>query len=211
MDCDKVRLLGNSAFGFGCLGAFIAFVDYGLDLLVSRLVLKYAGSPWLLATHSVLLVALVLLGYRWRRGGESTALICIASSVCCLSSVLIYGLVGVALYLSPLCFQVFVASLLASWMEVLGSLAIGTLLGLVGIVVAKLVPVVPSGHCPTCRYDLSGLQQSAVCPECGSPLTCRPNPAPATMRVPMVTGIGQETLENEADEIFGGTDREGTS
>lgn len=39
-------------------------------------------------------------------------------------------------------------------------------------------------------------------------LTCPPNPDPAPMRVPTDPGRVQETLEDEADEAFGGADRD---
>ena len=40
------------------------------------------------------------------------------------------------------------------------------------------------------------------------PVTCPPNPDPAPMRVPTDPGGVQETLEDEADEAFGGADRD---
>ncbi len=39
-------------------------------------------------------------------------------------------------------------------------------------------------------------------------VTCPPNPDPVPMRVPTGRGAAQETLEDEADKAFGGTDRD---
>ncbi len=38
----------------------------------------------------------------------------------------------------------------------------------VGAFLARLGREAPVGHCPTCRYNLSGLPPGASCPECGN-------------------------------------------
>ena len=39
-------------------------------------------------------------------------------------------------------------------------------------------------------------------------LACPPNPDPGAMRVPRGHGMARETLDDEADQTFGGTDRD---